>query len=95
MIPRGIQWWLERSFKQKALSVISHSPLTLVFLSVFGMFVFTDPSAIAISCYIGINSSGKKACTFLLSPFSLTAGLSFMTLFCSCSLQRVSTLPMD
>ena len=82
MIPRGIQWWLERSFKQTELSLISHSPLlTLVFLSVFGMFVFTDLSAIALPCYVGINSSGKKACTFLLSSFGSRARLSYMTFF--------------
>ena len=85
-MPRGIQWWLERSFKQTELSLISHTALTLVFLSVFGMFVFTDLSALdLLPCYVGINSSGKKACTFLLSSFCLTAGLSYMTICCSCS----------
>ena len=86
-MPRGIQWWLERSFKQTELSLISHTTLTLVFLSVFGMFVFTDLSVIDIPCYVGINSSGIKACTLLLPSFGLTAGLSYMTFFCSCSLQ--------
>ena len=59
---------------------------TLVFLSVFGMIIFTDLSAIALPCYVGINSSGKKACTFLLSSFGSRAGLSNMTFFCSCLL---------
>ena len=40
--------------------------LNMVFLSVFGIFVFTDLSGIEYPCYVGINSSGKKACTFLL-----------------------------
>ena len=69
------------------LSLISHTALTLVFLSVFGMFVFTDLSAIELSCYVGINSSGKKACTFLPSSFGLRAELSYMTFFSSCLLR--------
>ena len=47
---------------------------------------FTDLSALALPCYVGINSSGKKACTFLLSSFVLRAGLSYMNIFCSCLL---------
>ena len=47
---------------------------------------FTDFSGIEYPCYIGINSSGKKACTFLLSSFGLMAGLSYMIFFGSCSL---------
>ena len=54
-------------------------------LSVFEMFVFSDLSAIAISCYVGINSFGKKACTLLLSSFGLRGELSYMSFFCSCS----------
>ena len=84
MMPRGIQWWRERSFKQTELSLTNNTPTPLVFLSVFGMFIFTDLSAIDVPCYVAINSSGKKACTFLLSSFGLRAGLSYMTFFCSC-----------
>ena len=87
-MPPGIQWCMERSFKLTEFTPgISHSRLvlnTMVFLSVFGIFVFTDLSAIEFPCYVGINSSGKKACTFLLSSFDSRAGLSYMTFFCSC-----------
>ena len=64
--------------------VINHSTMILmamVFLSVIGIFVLTDLSAIELPCYVGINSSGKKACTFLLSSFGLMAGLSYMRFF--------------
>ena len=36
---------------------------------------------IDIPCYVGINSSGKKACTFLLSSSGLMAGRSYTTFF--------------
>ena len=36
---------------------------------------------IDIPCYVGINSSGKKACTFLLSSSGLMAGHSYRTFF--------------
>ena len=99
MMPRGIQWYMERSFKLTEFTPgISHSTLTvdaMVFLSVCGIFVFTDLSVIDMPCYVGINSSGKKACAFLLSSFGLMSGLSYMRFFGSCSLWSVPTLSMD
>ena len=61
--------------------------MTLVFLSIFGIFVCIDLPAIDFACYVGINSSGKHACTLLLLSFGLRVGLSYMTFFCSCFLR--------
>ena len=57
-----------------------------VFLSVFENFVFIDLSAIGYPCYVGINSSGKKARTFPPRSFDLNAGFSY-NFFCSSSLK--------
>ena len=85
MMPPGIQWYMERSFKLTEFTPgISHSRLVLiamVFLSVFGIFVLTDLSAIEFPCYVGINSSGKKACTFLLSSFNIKGGTFLHDIF--------------
>jgi len=45
---------------------VFYSSNSMAFLSVFTIFVCIDLSVIVAPCYVGINSSGKKACTFLL-----------------------------